>query len=81
MANHLTVLEPCLALNAKSMNRLMPFLTGVASFFFYVKFNKHASLKFPFFLISLVVTPKRDQQQSHESESFFDGRLSDCPAE
>ena len=43
--------------------------------------NIPASLKFPFFLISLVVTPKRDQQQSHESESFFDGRLSDCPAE
>merc|ERR550514_2546979 len=61
MASALTVFEAGLALNTQGslVNGLMPFFAGVAGFFFNFKFNIPASLKFPFFLISLVATPKR----------------------
>merc|ERR1719158_684830 len=60
MASALTVLEAGLALNTQGslVNGLMPFLAGVAAFFF--KFNMPASLKLPFFLISPQATLKRD---------------------
>ena len=60
MASALGVLEAGFALNTQGslVKGLMPFFAGVAAFFF--DFNILASLKFPFFLISLVVTPKRD---------------------
>merc|ERR1719248_339458 len=61
MASALTVFEAGLALNTQGslVNGLMPFFAGVAGFFLNFKFNIPASLKFPFFLISLVATPKR----------------------
>ena len=70
MASALRVLEAGFALNTQGslVKGSMPFFAGVAAFF-----NIPASLKFPFFLILLVATPKRDQ--------LFDSRLSDCPAE
>ena len=70
MASALRVLEAGFDLNTQGslVKGSMPFFAGVAAFF-----NIPASLKFPFFLILLVATPKRDQ--------LFDSRLSDCPAE
>merc|ERR1711862_728030 len=61
MASALTVFEAGLALNTQGslVNGLMPFLAGVAGFFFNFKFNMPASLKFPFFLISPQATLKR----------------------
>merc|ERR1719158_244264 len=61
MASALTVLEAGLALNTQGslVNGLMPFLAGVAGFFFNFKFNMPASLKLPFFLISPHATLKR----------------------
>merc|ERR1712151_1370852 len=61
MASALTVFEAGLALNTQGslVNGLMPFLAGVAGFFFNFKFNMPASLKFPFFLISPQATLNR----------------------
>merc|ERR1719326_2846070 len=61
MASALTVLEAGLALNTQGslVNGLMPFLAGVAGFFFNFKFSMPASLKLPFFLISPQATLKR----------------------
>merc|ERR1719375_2740318 len=62
MASALTVLEAGLALNTQGslVNGLMPFLAGVAGFFFNFKFSMPASLKLPFFLTSPQATLKRD---------------------
>merc|ERR1719230_1056864 len=61
MASALTVFEAGFALKTQGsfVNGLMPFLAGVAGFFFNFKFNMPASLKFPFFLISAQATPNR----------------------
>merc|ERR1719482_1287440 len=61
MASALTVFEAGFALNTQGslVKGLMPFFAGVAGFFFNFKFNMPASLKFPFFLISVAATPKR----------------------
>merc|ERR1712070_363298 len=61
MASALTVFEAGLALKTQGslVNGLMPFLAGVAGFFFNFKFSMPPSLKFPFFLISAQATPKR----------------------
>ena len=62
MASALRVLEAGFDLNTQGslVKGLMPFFAGVAAFL--SNFNIPASLKFPFFLILLVATPKRDQQ-------------------
>merc|ERR1719265_2735326 len=61
MARAFTVFEAGLALKTHGslVKGLMPFFAAVAGFFFNFKFKNPASLKFPFFLILAVATPKR----------------------
>jgi len=73
MARAFTVLDAGLALKTQGslVNGLMPFLAGLAGFFFNFKFKKPANLKFPFFLISAHATAKRGSSHTFQVLVLF----------